>query len=440
MHQPPENKGGLQHKPKAARTEDLGRAEGSTEYRKINDSKVGFFASLKARAENMPIETICRHIKNGKWAKIITSLRQLDNKAYDNEKKNLPCFLVSGPSNGGHKKTDITSHSGYLQLDIDHVKDGSPEELRDRFVGDPHIWKAFVSPGGDGVKAIMKIPADLNRHKGSFRTAQEYMVATYGVHIDISCSDVSRVCFVSYDPGLISNGGTTPLPVPDEQSPSVDIPPHPTNNTPTHHNHSSVFCILDAKSWILHNTPLIEDWPNLRPLYLGHIASRIRNVQRGTRNKAIVEIISSLFCVVVQQIAIVFAREFVRQHEEIFRGYPEADFNRETLALWGGCETSYQNSLSGKALAAYQSLLNDEQRTAFRICHTLSQCNQKGSLPSPQFFLSCHQLAIRLGMVDMQAGRILKDFQNREIIRKIQNGTLRTKGQAGTASHFEWIL
>ncbi|WP_294401777.1 phage/plasmid primase, P4 family [Prosthecobacter sp.] len=127
-------------------------------------------------------------------------------------KRALPAVMLSGSTRGGHKGSDVLEHSGLLQIDLDHV--GNAAALRDRIGKDQHILAAWISPSGDGVKAIMRIPPDIQRHKVAFEAAMEYMRETYDEAIDEKCSDSSRLCFVCYDPALVSNPDAVSLEVP----------------------------------------------------------------------------------------------------------------------------------------------------------------------------------------------------------------------------------
>ena len=95
-------------------------------------------------------------------------------------------------------------HSGLLCLDMDHL--GGPEAvsaLRQRLLQDPchPTLLLFTSPGGDGLKWVIRI--DLTRcaqHLTWFLALEQYMLERYGVAIDRKCSNLSRACFLPHDP------------------------------------------------------------------------------------------------------------------------------------------------------------------------------------------------------------------------------------------------
>ncbi len=58
----------------------------------------------------------------------------------------------------------------------------------------------FLSPSGNGLKLLFKIDPEL--HLASFKGIEKYLKETYDLSADPSGKDVSRACFISYDPDL----------------------------------------------------------------------------------------------------------------------------------------------------------------------------------------------------------------------------------------------
>lgn len=189
----------------------------------IWDVKIGCFTHMSATGEILPLQVFLKGIQNGEWAHKITLLRSADKPVREQMKRALPAVMLSGTTRGGHKASDVLEHSGLLQIDLDHV--GNAAALRDRIGKDQHILAAWISPSGDGVKAIMRIPPDIARHKDAFLAAADHMYRTHALKIDPACSDVSRLCFVSSDPGLVTNPSAVPLEVPVKVPRLAPVPP-----------------------------------------------------------------------------------------------------------------------------------------------------------------------------------------------------------------------
>ena len=395
-------------------------------------SQIAFFQHLGAPGENVPVQTMLDGIRSGKWGGQIKRLRAApyDSDEFNKRKRALPAFMLSATTNSGHKAADVKQHSGLLQLDVDHVGAEHAGSMRDRLGEDRHILAAWISPSGTGVKAIMRIPADVEQHKAAFEAAADYMRESYGVAIDPACKDVCRLCYVSHDPEIVTNAEAVPLAV-ENGFFGVGEGEHVQDNSSTS---------LNAASYILHNSGLFDDFPNLRPLYNELVAFRYTKPQRGMRNAAMVEIVATCFCAVAPEFVMGFAVEYFNQHAEVFADYDFERYKREAESILAGCHLSYPQRLSEGERSAYDALASDREQAAFRITHSLSKCESEASSPPPLFFLSALQLGTRLGLLDMQAWRILRAFEKSGFIKTERPGTVRKKGVQGVATVYRWML
>ena len=369
-------------------------------------------------------------IKGNAWKGQVNRLRAIgrESEKYDETKRNLSAFMLSGTTKGGHKAADVIEHSGLLQIDVDKVGAEHASNLRDRIGDDRHILAAWISPSADGVKAILRIPASVAGHKAAFAAAVDYMRERYRVEIDENCSDVSRLCFVSHDPALVVNLDAVPL----EVSTVLDAAACSDNSS---ESLSSVSCVLC-------NNDLFLDFPDLKPLYFKLVHGRIGKPQRGERNAAMVEIVSSMFCVVSPFFALAFAEEFYRQHAETFSDYDFQTYQREALAVLEGCHASYPvKRLNAGERAAYAALTDERSQTAFRITQSLACCESQADFPPPLFFLSCEELRTRMKVFKMEAWRTLNKLEEAGIIKKEVAGKVWTKGnEHATATVWSWML
>jgi len=119
-------------------------------------------------------------------------------------KRKLPAVSLSGSTQGRRARAveeGRFQHSGLLQIDLD-AKDNpgkSVKEMREALIADPHILAVFITPSGNGVKGIARIPADASTHRACFLAAEAHF-ASLGFKIDPACKDPVRLCFVSHDP------------------------------------------------------------------------------------------------------------------------------------------------------------------------------------------------------------------------------------------------
>jgi P4 family phage/plasmid primase-like protien len=174
-------------------------------------------------------------IQSGKWAAAVEAARAAklagDAAGYDARKRALPAVTLSGTFER-RAAAALVAHSGIIQIDIDHVAD--PADLRDRLAGDDHIAAAWLSPGGDGVKAAALIPADAGGHAGAFGALAARLAGLHGVEVDPAVKDVSRLCFVSHDPDLKRNPAARPITPTTTPTSAPDPLPGPTPTRPHH--------------------------------------------------------------------------------------------------------------------------------------------------------------------------------------------------------------
>jgi hypothetical protein len=144
-------------------------------------------------------------------------------------KKQLPAVLWSGTFTK-RANDALVQHSGLLCADLDKLGD-SLADMREKLKRSPYLWALFISPSGDGLKAVFCVPPDVERHLGSYRAIEQHVRELTGMQIDQACKDVARLCFLSYDPGLYHNPNAIEIePLPEPEKPqraqyNGDYPP-----------------------------------------------------------------------------------------------------------------------------------------------------------------------------------------------------------------------
>jgi hypothetical protein len=98
------------------------------------------------------------------------------------------------------------SATGVLAIDLDELGQNLPLARR-QFEVDPHCLSVFLSPSGDGLKALIKVPTPVgtedemrSSHRRNFVAVRSYIQSKLGLLIDPAASDLLRLCYVSYDP------------------------------------------------------------------------------------------------------------------------------------------------------------------------------------------------------------------------------------------------
>lgn len=149
------------------------------------------------------VSFVLDRVRDGKHKDLISSIRKEQDKTNRNNlKKELPAICFSGTFS---KRSDdaILDHSGLICLDFDgYESEQSMLSDKDLISSDPHVMSAFISPSGNGLKVIIKIPSDIENHKRYFDALGEHFNSD---KFDISTKNVSRVCYESYDPDIYIN-------------------------------------------------------------------------------------------------------------------------------------------------------------------------------------------------------------------------------------------
>ena len=102
----------------------------------------------------------------------------------------------------------LTTPSGLLNFDFDHLANLAAAKAR--LQQDPWVVYAFTSPGGDGLKVAVRASGIIDdaTYKHAWKTVADYIERTYpdlALANDRKCKDISRLCYVSWDPDLYGN-------------------------------------------------------------------------------------------------------------------------------------------------------------------------------------------------------------------------------------------
>lgn len=150
------------------------------------------------------VESILWAIQNGRWKKKIQlcrSMLSINKSFYDQRKIYLPAITFSGIFI--RRQIDaLKEFSGLICVDIDGI---NPVEIKELLASDTNIYCMFASPSNMGLKILIKTDNNPDNHKEAVIHLQNYFAVMYDIEVDKSCKDVSRLCYVSYDPDLRFN-------------------------------------------------------------------------------------------------------------------------------------------------------------------------------------------------------------------------------------------
>lgn len=163
---------------------------------------VTIFENVKAidKPYYISIDKVIQRIKGGRSQTLIEQLRNCsDEKKRKELKTKLPSICFSGKFSKREDKS-LIAHSGLIAIDFDHLGERLPA-LKDQLSKDKFTFMLFVSPSGDGLKLVVKIPPNSKTHSFSAAALTDY----YKDEKLDEFKDISRICFESYDPKMYYN-------------------------------------------------------------------------------------------------------------------------------------------------------------------------------------------------------------------------------------------
>ncbi len=176
----------------------------------ILDREISFYQSITSVGfKNISIKNALDAIKSGQYKTTITAIRNylLIGKTDDARaaKINLPAFTFCGTFKGNRQAKNIDAYSGLIIFDIDKLESVVLAKLIADLQSDPIIFSYWLSPSGSGLKILIAADCVQTNYKYYFQGLKNYFEKTYNISIDSSGSDLSRLCFVSYDDNLFLN-------------------------------------------------------------------------------------------------------------------------------------------------------------------------------------------------------------------------------------------
>lgn len=141
---------------------------------------------------------------------VFASIRATIDKAARHElKAKLPHFTPAVIVSTHRRKDCITRFTGLMQIDLDGMTPEAAHLIKDMiFETIPAIAAAFISPSGNGVKALVKIPVceSVDEYKRYQRAFNLYALIPLGLgqFYDPSTENAVLPMYASFDPNVLS--------------------------------------------------------------------------------------------------------------------------------------------------------------------------------------------------------------------------------------------
>jgi len=168
----------------------------------------------------VPVRSILKAIRDGRWKDDILKIRETKDKTYrDKLKLKVPgacfsgTFLKKSVYNRKKAKNEfkarmdshIQDYTGIVIIDIDIKDTTTITRLRNMLPEDPYVYSFFISPSG-GLKVLYIVDSKAEDHKScAYEQIKSWVEDNYGIEVDRSGKNISRLCYISYDPDLYFN-------------------------------------------------------------------------------------------------------------------------------------------------------------------------------------------------------------------------------------------
>lgn len=178
--------------------------------KELSEIQITSFDNMKSsKSTTIPLFQEFGNIKRGKYKDLIIKCREAvlngNKDLYSSLKSKLPVVTFCGVFKFGRKANDITEYNNLMIIDIDNLDANMLKIATASLHKDKFIMALWLSPSGQGLKGIIKIDSEVDKHKYVFNALRIYFLENHKIDLDRSGSDISRLCFSSWDENLFFN-------------------------------------------------------------------------------------------------------------------------------------------------------------------------------------------------------------------------------------------
>lgn len=146
---------------------------------------------------------VLESIKSVEYKNRIGKIRIESNKEERNKLKSQLPYVTFAGTFTTRSNSNLKAHSGLACLDFDNVAD--IDKLRQEVNEDNYTFSSFVSPSGDGLKVLVKMPlVDSNEDYQDYYIEIVNHFNKYH-ELDKGTKDIARACYLSFDEELYIN-------------------------------------------------------------------------------------------------------------------------------------------------------------------------------------------------------------------------------------------
>lgn len=202
----------------------------------MRDTRVAVFNNINDTSEPRYVDIfkILESIKDGSFKTKVEAIRNENDKGLQSRlKSSLVSVLFSSSKQEGVEsgrngkvswRTDkgLVEHSGIICLDLDKFdNEFEMMAVKSELMNDKYVFSVFISPSGEGLKVLVKIPREIGNHRKYFYGLKSHFNSA---NFDDSCVNEARVCYVSYDEDIYINVHSLEFSdMVEQKAPSVEV-------------------------------------------------------------------------------------------------------------------------------------------------------------------------------------------------------------------------
>lgn len=167
--------------------------------------KISIYKNIKSviPIKDTSVFKVLDSIQKGEYKEKIANIRLEKDKEKRNVLKSYLPYATFCGTFDSRSNSNLKKHSGLACMDFDDVLE--LEKLREDVNKDPYTMASFLSPSGDGIKVLVRIPPVDNNE-----TYQDYYIELINHfskyhEIDKGTKDLARACYLSDDKDLFIN-------------------------------------------------------------------------------------------------------------------------------------------------------------------------------------------------------------------------------------------
>ncbi|CAK8710889.1 Primase C terminal 2 (PriCT-2) [Candidatus Electrothrix aarhusensis] len=197
------------------------------------DIKISHQNTFSSDINEITLISALNEIKSDKHKKYTKYLRSFykksDNVNYSKYKKRLSGVTFCGSFEGRRRKENLKKYNNLIVLDIDKLGNDELARVKKALFEDKYVFSFWESPSQDGVKGLVHLEYNFDitkdnvdaSHRAAFNKLIDYFENNYNIILDVSGSDITRFCFISWDDMLVIKENITSFAIKDVPFPTV---------------------------------------------------------------------------------------------------------------------------------------------------------------------------------------------------------------------------